>query len=85
MKNPEAQVSTETLGSNFTDMEEQMARRQISSNGREGQESNAITSPPASGRNDLASPRSLDRIDGGMELVHVPQLAERRYSWEEET
>ncbi|KAF7550080.1 hypothetical protein G7046_g8133 [Stylonectria norvegica] len=30
------------------------------------------------------TPQSQERIDPGSELVHVPQLAERRYSWEEE-
>lgn len=29
------------------------------------------------------SPRSMERIDMGFELVHVPQVAEKRYSWEE--
>lgn len=83
MGNPEAQVSTETLGSNFTDMEEQMARAQSSPRSRRerGQD---VSESPRSGTNNLASPRSLDRIDGGVELIHVPQLAERRYSWEEE-
>lgn len=85
MRNPEAQVSTETLGSNFTDMEEQIARRRNSSHESWGRQRDVPRSPPRTvGNNNLASPRSLDRIDGGTELVHVPQLAERRYSWEEE-
>lgn len=29
------------------------------------------------------SPRSMERIEAGAELVHVPQVAEKRYSWEE--
>ncbi|CAM1511228.1 Fc.00g087410.m01.CDS01 [Cosmosporella sp. VM-42] len=34
--------------------------------------------------NEPDTPRSQERIDPGSELIHVPQLAERRYSWEEE-
>jgi len=26
----------------------------------------------------------MERIDGGSELIHVPQIAEKRYSWEED-
>jgi hypothetical protein len=29
------------------------------------------------------SPRSMERIDAGSELIHVPQVADKRYSWEE--
>ena len=74
MGNSEARVSTDTLGSNFTDMEEQLARRRSSSGG----------GPMRGGENTLASTNSRERIDGGTELVLVPQLADRRYSWEEE-
>ena len=45
-------VSTETLGSNFTEIEERHFEE-------------------------------MGRIDGGVEIVHVPQMADRRYSWEE--
>ncbi|KAK3944767.1 aspartic peptidase domain-containing protein [Diplogelasinospora grovesii] len=30
------------------------------------------------------SPRSMERIEAGDELVHVPQVAEKRYSWEQD-
>jgi hypothetical protein len=30
------------------------------------------------------SPQSMERIEAGEELVHVPQVAPQRYSWEEE-
>ncbi|KAJ2895381.1 aspartic peptidase domain-containing protein [Zalerion maritima] len=33
---------------------------------------------------DAGTPRSPMRIDSGLDIVHVPQVAERRYSWEEE-
>lgn len=85
MRNPGARGSTETLGSNFTDMEEQMARRRNSSHESWGRQQDIPRSPPRSvGNNNPTSLQSLDRIDGGTEIVHVPQLAERRYSWEEE-
>lgn len=84
MRNPEAQVSTETLGSNFTDMEEQMARRRNSSHGSWDPQQDIPRSSSRSASNNLATPRSMDRIDGGTELVHIPQLAERRYSWEDD-
>ncbi|EAA35194.2 hypothetical protein GE21DRAFT_5677 [Neurospora crassa] len=31
------------------------------------------------------SPRSMERIEAGSELIHVPQVAAQRYSWEAET
>lgn len=88
MSNPEARVSTDTLGSNFTDVEEQQVQDAPNRSGSDP----AVRSPvspvhltqqnPSS--HNLESPRSLERIDAGVELIHVPQLAERRYSWEEE-
>lgn len=33
---------------------------------------------------DVETPRSPVRIDSGLEIVHVPQVAARRYSWEDE-
>ncbi|CAI4210691.1 unnamed protein product [Parascedosporium putredinis] len=88
MSNQEARVSTDTLGSNFTDVEEQLARDAPNRGG-----SNAPANPSISPINTTnqsegpapttSSARSLERIDAGVELVHVPQLAERRYSWEE--
>lgn len=33
---------------------------------------------------DPDTPRSQERIDPGTELIHVPQMAEKRYSWEEQ-
>ncbi|SPO06018.1 uncharacterized protein DNG_08707 [Cephalotrichum gorgonifer] len=84
MTNSEARVSTETLGSNFTDMEEQMARGRSGSD-RDGERDYSVSpSPTGENNNNLASPQSRERIDAGAELVHVPQLAEKRYSWEED-
>jgi hypothetical protein len=88
MSNQRARVSTDTLGSNFTDVEEQLARDppNLGGSGQSGL-SPISTQQPHSGdsrSHNLESPRSLERIDAGAELIHVPQLAERRYSWEEE-
>ena len=43
----------------------------------------AVANPqhnPSSGQPD--TPRNPERINPGEDLVHVPQMAERRYSWE---
>ncbi len=65
--------STDTLGSNFTVDEERRAL-------------DAEMPRQASLRHhdDVPfTPNSAERIDAGSEIIHVPQLAERRYSWEE--
>src|SRR3569833_13189 len=69
---PPRRSSTDPLGSNFTVEEENRAREEVSRQ--------------ASRRRDAGAPhppQSAERIDAGFELVHVPQLAEKRYSWEE--
>ncbi|KAM7217047.1 Aspartic peptidase domain containing protein [Rhypophila decipiens] len=70
--------SNDTLGSNFTVEEENRLQ------------GDGIPSPRvrASRRTDddhdfPRSPHSMERIEAGSELVHVPQVAEKRYSWEE--
>jgi hypothetical protein len=85
--NSRGHTSTDTLGSNFTDVEEQIAeevKRQASVSPIRSQRS---TNPPnrsnSHPQHTLESPRSQERIDGGSELIHVPQMAERRYSWED--
>jgi Eukaryotic aspartyl protease len=85
--NPAASHSTDTLGSNYTEVEEQMVEemtRQASVSQTRSQ-SGASLSPKrgSNRRNQSETPRSPERIDPGSELVHVPQLAEKRYSWEE--
>ena len=83
----------DSLGSNFTVDEEmriEMTRqgnssshgtsglRQVQTNGASIQQSSSARG------NEPTSPDNHGRIDPGFDLVHVPQLAERRYSWEEE-
>lgn len=73
--------STSTLGSNFT--EEEVDR--IKEATRHG--SSSSRQPPhvqSEGEQDTDEiPRSpASMIDPGSELIHVPQLAEKRYSWE---
>jgi hypothetical protein len=75
------QGSTSTLGSNYT--VEETSRLQA-----EG----AVIQPTvvvADERNSESSqenemPRSPARIETGAELIHVPQVAEKRYSWEDD-
>ncbi|KAK3400086.1 aspartic peptidase domain-containing protein [Sordaria brevicollis] len=50
---------------------------------REGQPENETNSPRE--EDFPRSPRSMERIEAGSELVHVPQVAAQRYSWEAET
>lgn len=68
--------STETLGSNYTVEEESRIRDEIARHESLRSQSHEGHSPQ--------SPHSMGRIDAGSELIHVPQLAEKRYSWEED-
>ena len=52
---------------------------------RERQEGGDDTSIPRDEEDLPRSPRSMERIEAGSELVHVPQVAAQRYSWEAET
>lgn len=74
------QSSSDTLGSNFTVEEEdqtQMADAVRHHNMLQIQheQGDADDMP--------RSPRSMERIEGGSELIHVPQVADKRYSWED--
>ncbi|KAL2153391.1 hypothetical protein VTH82DRAFT_4546 [Thermothelomyces myriococcoides] len=77
------QGSTETLGSDYTVEEETRLRAAESlgaipqTTGQEHQHENQDQDIPR-------SPCSMGRIEAGSELVHVPQVAEKRYSWEED-
>lgn len=75
------QGSSDTLGSNFTVEEENqlrtvdMARQQsmvVQTRLEQGEDSDMP-----------CTPRSMERIETGSELIHVPQVAAKRYSWEE--
>lgn len=73
---------SDTLGSNYTEEQERLA------NMPRGEHVNASSAPStrqdAGGSgSDPSTPHSQERIDAGAELVHVPQLAARRYSWED--
>lgn len=76
--NSNGRGSNETLGSNYTVEEENRLQT-------EGLASPGIR--PSYGTGDSQdfprSPHSMERIEAGSELVHVPQVAEKRYSWEE--
>ncbi|KAM0563617.1 hypothetical protein ACHAPJ_001342 [Fusarium lateritium] len=76
--------SIDSLGSDFTVQEERRSaedstrRLDLGTNGPsvEAARDHLQTNPP-----DTA--RSQERINPGADLVHVPQLAEKRYSWEQ--
>ncbi|KAK4165216.1 aspartic peptidase domain-containing protein [Cladorrhinum sp. PSN259] len=82
--------SSETLGSNFTDEEGQLVTEAVqrtyqSSGLRQEQlheqlpQQNSRNAAPPSPQ----SPQSMDRIESSFEFIHVPQVADKRYSWEE--
>ncbi|KAL2173844.1 aspartic peptidase domain-containing protein [Thermothelomyces heterothallicus CBS 202.75] len=76
------QASTDTLGSDYTVEEETRLRAENSTArpqtmGQEHQHESHDHDIPR-------SPCSMERIEAGSELVHVPQVAEKRYSWEDD-
>lgn len=77
------QDSSDTLGSNFTVEEENRLRT-----GKLTQQQSVLRqeqrNEQGEGNGMPRSPCSMERIEGGSELVHVPQVAERRYSWEQD-
>jgi len=68
--------SSDSLGSNFTEEEDDRLREEDIT-----REASTRRQPPED--NQPRSPRSMERIETGCELVHVPQVAEKRYSWED--
>ncbi|KAK3323624.1 aspartic peptidase domain-containing protein [Cercophora scortea] len=70
--------SNDSLGSNFTVEEEtHLGNPGISSQQGGRQQRQSDDDFPR-------SPRSMERIEAGSELIHVPQVAEKRYSWEQD-
>jgi hypothetical protein len=75
--------STSTLGSNYTVEEENRIRDEVTRH--ECVRHQGEQAPEEEGTDDFPhSPLSMERIDAGSELVHVPQLADKRYSWEDD-
>lgn len=75
--------STSTLGSNYTVEEEMHIQNSLSRDVSTRHQHDEA--PPEEQSEDYPrSPHSMQRIDGGSELVHVPQLADKRYSWEDD-
>jgi len=72
------QGSTDTLGSDFTVDEENMLRTvdQVTMGQDHDRQGHDHDMP--------RSPHSMERIEAGSELIHVPQVAEKRYSWEDQ-
>lgn len=74
------QGSADTLGSNFTFDEDHHLERETTTR----DESTRRAHQRQAHDHDIPrSPRSMERIDAGSELIHVPQVAEKRYSWED--
>ncbi|KAF4974397.1 hypothetical protein FZEAL_8696 [Fusarium zealandicum] len=74
----------DSLGSNFTVEEEEWKAGNMNEQMNlviHGSFADLQSTRPAA---EPGTPHSQERIDASMELVHVPQLAEQRYSWEEE-
>ncbi|KAF3072379.1 hypothetical protein CFAM422_005490 [Trichoderma lentiforme] len=90
----EFHLSEQSLGSNYTDEEErimgEMTRQATFSLARSKGEESSVESPREdkkdhsfnSETNSPQSSRGEERIDGN-DLIHVPQMAEKRYSWED--
>lgn len=69
--------SNDSLGSNFTVEEESRIRHEEVARQQSTRQRPVDDEFPR-------SPRSMERIEAGCELVHVPQVADKRYSWEEQ-
>ncbi|KAK6220473.1 eukaryotic aspartyl protease [Colletotrichum tabaci] len=69
-----SRVSTDTLGSNWTEFEEELMAQELT-----GQVT--LQESIRNREEESDSLRSLHRLDGS-EFIHIPQPAERRYSWE---
>jgi hypothetical protein len=90
----EFHLSEQSLGSNYTDEEErimgEMTRQATFSLARSKGEESSVESTGEHRKDDSFnseansphSSRGEERIDGN-ELIHVPQMAEKRYSWED--
>ncbi|GKT85346.1 eukaryotic aspartyl protease [Colletotrichum tofieldiae] len=67
-------VSTDTLGSNWTEFEEELMARELT---------RQVSLPEDTRSREVESDslRSMHRLDGS-EFIHIPQPAERRFSWE---
>ncbi|KAJ4300208.1 hypothetical protein N0V88_002877 [Collariella sp. IMI 366227] len=79
---PPSPGSSDTLGSNFTMEEENRLRTGDLTN----YEATDHQQQPQGQDHDTIprDPRSMGRIEAGSELIHVPQVAEKRYSWEDQ-
>ncbi|KJR81500.1 uncharacterized protein SPSK_00998 [Sporothrix schenckii 1099-18] len=85
VSSPTATDIESTLGTNYT-LEEEKRLRALKSEIEEGKVA-AVASVEAEttaaiGTIDSVGTPPAERIDAGFDLVHVPQLAARRYSWE---
>lgn len=78
---PQQMQQSSTLGSHDTEDQGQLA--EVARQGGPSAPDRAGVLRQQSGNSEPTTPRSQERIDPGEELIHVPQLAARRYSWED--
>ena len=101
-------LSQSSLGSNFTEEEQEHIAQMTQHSGSRGTEAAgsspasdnvptnstfgpwdtgtdpSVLRPPPAAQQKPSGLRSQERIDPALELIHVPQMADKRYSWEEE-
>ncbi|RGP65044.1 hypothetical protein FLONG3_9379 [Fusarium longipes] len=82
---PHGNATSDSLGSNFTVDEEAAEPTRRLDLGTNGSSIGAAIANSQQGHSadNYDTARGSGRINPGEDLVHVPQLAERRYSWEE--
>jgi hypothetical protein len=78
---PQQTQQTSTLGSNYTEEQERLTHL-ARQNGAAAPDRSTALRQQTDG-SEPSTPRSQERIDPGEELIHVPQMAARRYSWED--
>ncbi|KAL5600907.1 hypothetical protein BROUX41_005745 [Berkeleyomyces rouxiae] len=81
-------MSTGTLGSNFTDTEDEMSQvsERLALSIRATSHNLGVVERPMDSsysQRSITSQSNSRRIDATDDLVHVPQVAEQRYSWED--
>ncbi|KAK3991336.1 aspartic peptidase domain-containing protein [Cladorrhinum sp. PSN332] len=83
--------SSDTLGSNFTEEEGQLVaevvQRTYQGSGLRLEQTHQQQQPQLNVQEPSPpspqSPQSMERIESSLEFIHVPQVADKRYSWEE--
>lgn len=90
---PDGYGNSDSLGSNYTEYEQRLVEEMTRQTepGHQGQtpsqhrQTQGLSEQPDQPHTPSGStgPQSEERLDPGIELIHVPQMAHKRYSWEE--